>query len=257
MLSISLSLVAAFIPLLLMGGLIGRIFREFALTVTASIAVSVLVSLTLAPMLSARCMREAPAEHGRLFGAIEAGFNALLSGYRRTLDVVLRHQAITLAVFFATLALTVAMAVQMPKGFFPLQDTGLITAVSEGGQDISPDRMMRLQRELGAVILATQEHGRCRPGGSQIRERFSGMEMTDEVHWRDYYERDGSFRSRGMGRTRFGRWSVQENELCVDLVPGTDSGCFEVWLSAKKVELRPTGLGLRLEGVLQKPTERN
>jgi len=153
-LSISLSLVAAFIPLLLMGGLIGRIFREFALTVTASIAVSVLVSLTLAPMLSSRCMKMASSEHGRLFCAVEAGFNALLSGYRRTLDVVLRHQAITLWVFFATLALTVVMAVQIPKGFFPLQDTGLITAVSEGGQDISPERMMRLQRELGAVILS-------------------------------------------------------------------------------------------------------
>jgi multidrug efflux pump subunit AcrB len=76
-LSISLSLVAAFIPLLLMGGLIGRIFREFALTVTASIAVSVVVSLTLAPMLSSRCIKSAPAEHGRLFRAIEAGFNLL------------------------------------------------------------------------------------------------------------------------------------------------------------------------------------
>jgi hydrophobe/amphiphile efflux-1 (HAE1) family protein len=153
-LSISLSLVAAFIPLLLMGGLIGRIFREFALTVTASIVVSVVVSLPLAPMLSSRCMKSAPAEHGRIFRAIEAGFNVLLSGYRRTLDIVLHHQAITLGVFFATLVLTVVMAVQIPKGFFPLQDTGLITAVSEGGQDISPERMMRLQRELGEVILS-------------------------------------------------------------------------------------------------------
>jgi hydrophobe/amphiphile efflux-1 (HAE1) family protein len=153
-LSISLSLIAAFIPLLLMGGLIGRIFREFALTVTASIVVSVVVSLTLAPMLSSRCMKSAPAQHGRLFRAIEGGFNLLLLGYRRTLDAVLRHQAATLGVFFATLVLTVVMAVQIPKGFFPLQDTGLITAVSEGGQDISPDRMMRLQRELGEVILS-------------------------------------------------------------------------------------------------------
>jgi hydrophobe/amphiphile efflux-1 (HAE1) family protein len=152
-LSISLSLVAAFIPILLMGGIIGRVFREFALTVTASIAVSVLVSLTLAPMLASRCMKMTSQKHGRLFGAIEAGFNALLSGYRRSLDAVLRHQPAMLAMFFATLALTVVMAVQIPKGFFPLQDTGLITAVSEAAQDVSPDRMMRLQRELGAVIL--------------------------------------------------------------------------------------------------------
>jgi multidrug efflux pump subunit AcrB len=118
-LSISLSLVAAFIPLLLMGGLIGRIFREFALTVTASIVVSVVVSLTLAPMLSSRCMKNARTEHGRLFRAIEAGFNLLLSGYRRTLDAVLRRQAITLAVFFATLVLTVVMAVQIQRASFP------------------------------------------------------------------------------------------------------------------------------------------
>ena len=153
-LSISLSLIAAFIPLLLMGGLIGRIFREFSLTVTASIAVSVLVSLTLAPMLSSRCLRHSSAAHGRIFSTIEAAFVALLAGYRRTLDIVLRHQAITLAVFLATVALTVIMAVQIPKGFFPIQDTGLITAVSEGAQDISPDRMMRVQRELGEIILS-------------------------------------------------------------------------------------------------------
>ncbi len=152
-LSISLSLVAAFIPLLLMGGIIGRIFREFALTVTASIAVSVLVSLTLAPMLCSRCMKRAE-EHGRIFQAIEAGFDSLLSGYRRTLDCVLRHRAITLGVFFATLALTVVMTVQIPKGFFPLQDTGLITGVSEAAQDVSPARMMRLQRALGEAILS-------------------------------------------------------------------------------------------------------
>jgi HAE1 family hydrophobic/amphiphilic exporter-1 len=153
-LSISLSLVAAFIPLLLMGGIIGRVFREFALTVTASIAVSVLVSLTLGPLLASRCMKTHSAEHGRLFRAIEVAFSVLLSGYRRTLDVGLRHQPVVLGVFFATLALTAVMAVQMPKGFFPLQDTGLITAVSEAGQDVSPERMFRLQRELGDVILS-------------------------------------------------------------------------------------------------------
>src|ERR1700680_4431189 len=153
-LSISLSLVAVFIPLLLMGGIIGRLFREFALTVTASILVSALVSLTLAPMMFSRVMRHESGTHGRIYRAIEAGFDALLSGYRRTLDIVLRHQAITLGVFFATLALTIVMAAPISKGFFPLQDTRLITAVSEGGQDISPERMMRLQRELGAVILS-------------------------------------------------------------------------------------------------------
>src|SRR5207244_3997547 len=100
-LSISISLIAVFIPLLLMGGIIGRLFREFALTVTASIAVSALVSLTLAPMMCSRFMHRESNRHGRIFRVIESGFNAMLSFYERTLDVVLRHQAITLGVFFA------------------------------------------------------------------------------------------------------------------------------------------------------------
>ena len=152
-LSISFSLIAVFIPLLLMGGIIGRLFREFALTVTASIAVSALVSLTLAPMMCARFMRHESDRHGLIYQAIEAMFDALVSGYRRTLDIVLRHQAVTLCVFFATLALTITMAIQIPKGFFPIQDTGLITGLSEAAQDVSPDEMIRLQRQLGEVLL--------------------------------------------------------------------------------------------------------
>ena len=152
-LSISFSLIAVFIPLLLMGGIIGRLFREFAMTVTASIAVSALVSLTLAPMLCSRFMRPESHNHGATFRFIERGFDAMLSFYQRTLDVVLRHQAITLGVFFATMALTGAMLVSIPKGFFPIQDNGLINGISEGAQETSPEEMMRLQRELGEVIM--------------------------------------------------------------------------------------------------------
>ena len=152
-LSISCSLIAVFIPLLLMGGIIGRLFREFALTVTASIVVSAVVSLTLAPMLCARFMHRHSHQHGWLYRAIEAVFDGMLAGYRRTLDIVLRHQAITLGVFFATLALTVVMMIQIPKGFFPIQDTGLISGLSEAAQEVSPQEMMRLQRALGEVLL--------------------------------------------------------------------------------------------------------
>jgi HAE1 family hydrophobic/amphiphilic exporter-1 len=151
--SISVSLVAVFIPILLMGGVIGRVFREFALTVTASIAVSALVSLTLGPMLCARFMRPKTDAHGRLYRRIEAGFDALLAGYRRTLDVALRHQSIMLGVFLATVVVTVVMAIQIPKGFFPIQDTGLISGVSEASQEVSPYEMMRLQQALGEIIL--------------------------------------------------------------------------------------------------------
>jgi hydrophobe/amphiphile efflux-1 (HAE1) family protein len=151
--SISVSLIAVFIPLLLMGGIIGRLFREFALTVTASIAVSAVVSLTLGPMMASRFMRHASHEHGVIYRNIEAGFDALLSGYRRTLDIVLRHQFLTLCVFFATMALTVMMAMQIPKGFFPIQDTGIISGFSEAAQEVAPAEMIRLQQQIGDVIL--------------------------------------------------------------------------------------------------------
>ncbi len=153
-LSISCSLIAVFIPLLLMGGIIGRLFREFALTVTAAITVSAVVSLTLAPMMCSRFMRRHSDNHGVVYRTIEAGFNGMLSFYRRTLDIVLRHQAITLGVFFATMALTVVMAALVPKGFFPIQDTGMISGFAEGAQETSPEEMMRLMHKLGAVILS-------------------------------------------------------------------------------------------------------
>jgi HAE1 family hydrophobic/amphiphilic exporter-1 len=152
-LSISFSLVAVFIPLLLMGGIIGRLFREFAMTVTASIAVSALVSLTLAPMLCSRFMRHGNHDPGPISRTIEGGFNLMLKGYQRTLDVVLRHQGITLAVFFVTMGLTAWMLYDIPKGFFPIQDIGLINGISEGAQDVSPQEMMRLTQELGKVVL--------------------------------------------------------------------------------------------------------
>src|SRR5262249_16289414 len=152
-LSISASLIAVFIPLFLMGGMIGRLFREFALTVTAAVAVSWLVSLTLAPMLCSRFLKVQVEQHGAIYRFIERGFDTLVSGYRRTLDVALRHQAVTLTVFFATLACTMALAVQIPKGFFPIQDTGLIAGVSESAQETPPEQMTRQQRAPGDVIM--------------------------------------------------------------------------------------------------------
>jgi multidrug efflux pump subunit AcrB len=156
-LSISASLMVVFIPLLLMGGIVGRLFREFAVTVMAAVAASAFVSLTLAPMLCSRFLRRHSAEHGRLYRAIESGFDGMLALYRRTLDIVLRHQRATLAVFFATMALTIVLAIQIPKGFFPIQDTGIIGGLAEAAQEVSPAEMMRLQRELGAVLLRDPE----------------------------------------------------------------------------------------------------
>jgi hydrophobe/amphiphile efflux-1 (HAE1) family protein len=151
-LSISISLVAVFIPLLLMSGIIGRLFREFAITVTAAIGVSVVVSLTLTPMLCSRFLAAESEHHGRIYRGIEWGFEALIGGYRRGLDVVLRHQFLTLMVFFATMAVTAVLFLSVPKGFFPVQDTGTIQGIAYAAQDVSPDKMRSIQQQLAQII---------------------------------------------------------------------------------------------------------
>ncbi|HJV84630.1 MAG TPA: efflux RND transporter permease subunit [Noviherbaspirillum sp.] len=151
--SISVSLVAVFIPLLLMGGIVGRLFREFAVTVTLTIIVSVVVSLTLTPMLCSRFLSSEHAKkHGRLHHLFEHGFDAMLAGYKRGLDFVLKHEFKTLCVFLATLALTVVMFVLSPKGFFPQQDTGTIYGFAETAQDASPEAMNDRMVELAEVV---------------------------------------------------------------------------------------------------------
>jgi len=152
--SISISLVAVLIPLLLMGGIIGRLFREFAVTLAMTIIVSAFVSLTLTPMLASRFLKPPKeAHHGRLYAWSERAFDGLLHGYERGLDVVFKHRFATLCVFFATLALSVFLFIVIPKGFFPQQDIGLITGVSEASQDVSPARMMQHQQALGEVVM--------------------------------------------------------------------------------------------------------
>jgi hydrophobe/amphiphile efflux-1 (HAE1) family protein len=167
--SISISLIAVLLPLLLMGGIIGRLFREFAVTLSMTIIVSAAVSLTLTPMMASRFLRP-PKEvhHGRLYELSERGFAALLNGYERGLDLVLKFRFVTLLVFLATLALSVYLFVIIPKGFFPEQDTGLITGISEGGQDISFASMMRHQEALGAIVLKDPavDHVAMAVGGS-------------------------------------------------------------------------------------------
>ncbi|MGB8839987.1 MAG: efflux RND transporter permease subunit, partial [Aliidongia sp.] len=153
--SISISLVAVFIPLLLMGGIIGRLMREFAITVTMTIAVSAFVSLTLSPMMCSLFLRdEKHARHGRLYLLIERFFDRLLALYAKGLDLVLGHQAITLGVFFVTVAATVGLYVVEPKGFFPQQDTGIITGLADASQDISFAEMVRRQHKLTDIVTA-------------------------------------------------------------------------------------------------------
>ncbi len=151
--SISLSLIAVFIPLLLMGGIVGRLFREFAMTVAIAVMVSAVVSLTLTPMMCARFLRHHDTKHGLAYRIVERFFDALQNGYRRTLDIALRFQFITLMVFFGTLAFTVYLYVVIPKGFFPSQDTGVMLGITEAGQDVSFGEMARRQ-VLAADIVA-------------------------------------------------------------------------------------------------------
>ncbi len=151
--SLTMSLIAVFIPLLFMTGLVGRMFREFALTLTIAVVTSMIVSLTLTPMLCSRLLRAAHEGPGN---AVARAFNrmvdATVEGYRRTLEWVLRRQTLTLLTTVATLLATIGLYVVMPKGFLPTQDTGLITAVIEAGQDVSFAEMRRLQGEAADAI---------------------------------------------------------------------------------------------------------
>ena len=149
--SISVSLIAVFIPLLFMNGIVGRLFFEFAMTVSIAVVVSAFVSLTLTPMLCARFLRP-PAEHGRLYRMVETMFDAILGFYRRTLAVAIRFRLLTLAIFIATVASTVVLYLVIPKGFFPIEDTGMIVATTQAGQDISFDGMAALQQKVNALV---------------------------------------------------------------------------------------------------------
>jgi len=152
--SISASLIAVFIPLLLMGGIVGRLFREFAVTVSIAVIVSAFVSLTLTPMMCSRFLRHEHGQHGLLYRIIEGFFEGLIGFYRRTLDIVLRHQFITLMFFFGTMTVTVFLYIYIPKGFFPDQDNGIIFGISEGAQDISFAEMTKRQLALGEIVSA-------------------------------------------------------------------------------------------------------
>jgi HAE1 family hydrophobic/amphiphilic exporter-1 len=153
--SISISLVAVLIPLLLMGGIIGRLFREFAVTLAMTIFVSMVVALTLTPMMASRFLRaHGETRHGRFYQWSERAFDAMLRGYERGLNLALRWRLTTLVIFFATLGLSVYLFAVIPKGFFPQQDVGLISATSEAGQDVSFAEMQRRQEALGDIVRA-------------------------------------------------------------------------------------------------------
>jgi HAE1 family hydrophobic/amphiphilic exporter-1 len=185
--SISISLIAVFIPLFLMSGIVGLLFREFAVTVAASIVVSLVVSLSLTPMMSARLLTAADeAKAGPVSKALERFFDWLVLIYDRALIVALRHRQVTLTIMILTVGSTLALFVVIPKGFFPQQDTGMIVGISEGAQNISPQGMMERQEAVLAVVSkdpavasATAYIG---PGGSTVTENDGRMFITLKPH---------------------------------------------------------------------------
>ena len=151
--SITLSLIAVFIPLFLMSGYVGLLFREFAVAVSMALVLSLLISLTLTPMMCSRLLKPESKEHGWLYNLLERGFNGLLQLYEAGLKIVMRDQFITLMTLFATIALTGYLFVVIPKGFFPQEDTGLIQGISEASENISFPAMAERQRAVIDVLL--------------------------------------------------------------------------------------------------------
>jgi multidrug efflux pump len=154
-LSLTVSLIAVLIPLLFMGDVVGRLFREFAVTLAVTIVVSAVVSLTLTPMMASRILKHNPTEkQGRFYQKSEHMFESMIAFYGRTLKFVLGHQTITLLVALGTLLLTIFLYIVIPKGFFPVQDTGIIQGISQAPPSIAPKAMAQKQQELADVILA-------------------------------------------------------------------------------------------------------
>jgi multidrug efflux pump len=151
--SLTFSLVAVLIPLLFMSDVVGRLFREFAITLAVAILISAVVSLTLTPMMCAKLLRADPAHHHDTADKPDDWFDRLIEGYGRSLEWVLKRQTLTMLVFFATAALTVALYIVIPKGFFPIQDTGIIQGISEAPQNVSFSAMGEYQQKLGKLIL--------------------------------------------------------------------------------------------------------
>ena len=156
--SLTVSLIAVLIPLLFMGDIVGRLFREFAVTLAVTIVISALVSLSLTPMMAARLLKDPKkVKHGRLYMASERGYERVIEYYGYTLRWVLKHQTATLLATLGALALTVYLYTIVPKGFFPVQDTGVILGISEGPENVSFTSMSDRQQQLAKVILQDSE----------------------------------------------------------------------------------------------------
>jgi multidrug efflux pump len=199
-LSLTVSLIAVLIPLLFMGDIVGRLFREFAITLAVTIIVSAFVSLTLTPMMSAKLLRhQSEDQQGWFYRVSERGFNAIIAFYGKTLQFVLRYQRTTLLVTVGTLVATILLYIYVPKGFFPVQDTGLILGIAEAPQNISFTAMAQRQQALATAVLkdpavesltsfigidgtnATINSGRMQINLKPLKQRGHNISATDVI----------------------------------------------------------------------------
>ena len=181
--SISISLIAVFIPILLMGGIVGRLFREFAVTLSVAIAISMVISLTTTPMMCSRILRPASEEkHGRLFQASDRALRWVMGGYERSLGWVLKHPLLTLTTWFVTLLTTLALYWFIPKGFFPQQDTGRITGSIQAAQDISFGGLEKLMTQYVAIVQADPavENVTAFVGGGNTGRMFAALKPNNQ-----------------------------------------------------------------------------
>jgi len=181
--SISISLIAVFIPILMMGGIVGRLFREFAVTLSVAIVISMVVSLTTTPMMCSRILRPHSEEkHGRVFQASERVFQWIMGHYEASLAWVLRHQRATLIVALGTMVATVGLYIAIPKGFFPQQDTGRVTGSIQAAQDISFAGLEKLMTQYVAVVQADPavENVTAFIGGGNTGRMFAALKPNDQ-----------------------------------------------------------------------------
>jgi HAE1 family hydrophobic/amphiphilic exporter-1 len=252
-LSMTLSLAAVFIPLIFMGGVIGRLFREFAITISAAILVSGLVSLTLTPMLCARFLKPPSHEkHGRLFNATERAFEKLLHGYERSLGWAMRRRPLTLVFSALILVVTGVLFVRIPKGLFPSDDTGLLNASTQAAQGTSFTEMVRLQQKANAIVardsfvdaymsqigggsggnisIVLKPQGQ-RPNADQMVQRLT-REMSRIPGLNVFIQNPPSIRIGGRGSRSQYQYTLQANDVAT------------LYASAQKLERAMRGLSL-------------
>ena len=202
-LSISISLIAAFIPVLFMSGIVGRLLREFSVTLAVAIAVSLVVSLSVTPMICAHFLKEAPDARATRFDRIvEGALGWMVRGYARTLTIALRHQAVMLFTLICVVVLTVHLYIQTPKGFFPEDDTGLIITSTKAAADISFDAMAKLQKQALDIILddPAVEHVGSSVGASGFNASINRGRMF--INLKPLNERGGVTTRRVINRLR-------------------------------------------------------